>query len=350
MVVGMMCMPSLHQGFCLYLLLVVGVFSVSLAHDPDEKSVTLIGLGGMGKAVLQCYRKHDYHVHGWNRTPRHDEFRSDKGVTIHDTVEEAIAASDTILVVINSEPHLKTVHKLLLPHGAPMATSKLAGKTLINFVNHEPFAAKDLEMELEAHNMDHVAASLFAVPEAICSPGALLLVSAPMRSTTTMERLIPSLSLLGTVESFTGDVGYGSVVILGLIQTLYFGLAGFELALLLLEKYGMPPETIDRFLQLERQVVREQYYPHLSQVVASNIREREWTKSYVPAQAALDMFEMHAACFTRLHIVGDTFQSVYVKYLTLAVEEQQDVGISGVVKHYNVDDFEFRERPLNEEL
>jgi 3-hydroxyisobutyrate dehydrogenase-like beta-hydroxyacid dehydrogenase len=324
--------------------------SVALADHTRENVVTVIGLGGMGRAILQCYRKHGYMVHGWNRTPRHDEYLADEGVTIHNTIEEAVAATDVILVVINSEPHLKTVHDLLIPTDAAPGGSLLQGKTLINFVNHEPFAAQDLERELEIRRMDHVAGSLFAIPEAICSPGALILLSAPERSSEAMEKVIPSLSLLGKVESFAGDVGYGSIVNLALIQTLYFGLAGFELALLVLEKYGTAPETSDRFLELEQQVVRSQYYPHLSKVVASNVRNREWNKSYVPAQAALEMFEMHAACFARLGIVDDTFHSSYMKYLKLAVEDQADIGISAVVNYYGVEESKLEEIKTRDEL
>jgi 3-hydroxyisobutyrate dehydrogenase-like beta-hydroxyacid dehydrogenase len=335
----------------LYLLSALAVLSsVALADESSNNAVTIIGLGGMGKAILQCYRKHGYFVHGWNRTPRHEEYLTDEGVTIHDTVEEAVAATDIIVVVINSEPHLKTLHDLLIPNDTSSARILLAGKTLINFVNHEPFAARDLELELETHRMDHVAGSLFAVPEAICSPGALILLSAPERSSAAMEKMIPSLSLLGSVESFSGDVGYGSIVSICLIQTLYFGLAGFELALLVLEKYGTPPATADRFLELESQVVRDQYYPYLSKVVASNIRNREWTKSYVPAQAALEMFEMHAACFARLGLVSDTFHSSYMKYLKLAVDDQADVGISAVVGQYTSEKFAFEEIETTDEL
>ena len=74
----------------------------------SNQSITLLGLGAMGRAVLKCYAKHKYTVHAWNRGEENlQKIRKlglNNAVVVHKSLETAVEASNTILLVINSEP------------------------------------------------------------------------------------------------------------------------------------------------------------------------------------------------------------------------------------------------------
>jgi 3-hydroxyisobutyrate dehydrogenase-like beta-hydroxyacid dehydrogenase len=143
---------------------------------------TLIGLGAMGRSVLKCLiSKGGLEVHAWNRGVANRKAVMDvelEHVTVYENVTDAIAASDNLVFVIISSgaPNLNVVHDLVHQSNNLL---HLEGKTLVNFVNHEPFAPLKLDKVLEAANVHHIAGSMFATPEIICTPGALVLTSAP---------------------------------------------------------------------------------------------------------------------------------------------------------------------------
>ena len=107
------------------------------AEETDPKSVTILGMGGMGKAIAKCFLENGYEVHAWNRSPR-----SMDQVQMHATVPEAVAASSTTFVVINSEPKLQTVKDLLSQGSDESTSSFMEGKTIVNMVNHDPLRLK----------------------------------------------------------------------------------------------------------------------------------------------------------------------------------------------------------------
>lgn len=346
--------------------------------EGERPSIGLIGLGGMGVAVAKCLIRHGYTVHAWNRSPKQlqelglvEEARKEH-LHIHQTPTEVFAATGTTFFIINSPPHLQAVVDIIVQSSPSQqgVDHVLKGKTIVNMVNHDPYAAKDLENEvLKKFGIHHVSASLFGVPETVCTPGAQLLVSAPPRSTSSIRRyhtqetpdrtaasLPQHLTALGRVDEFVGDVGLASVVYLSLVQSLYFGLAGYELALLILTKYmaretnlfdsgdGTPPgdtavDTLQRFQELASNLLTT-YIPAFLPIISNTINRQQWKRSYVPASAAVTLFEMHDVVFERLGLLQNSFHATYLDYLRKVVETEGDeTGISAVVQHYSTDGF-----------
>jgi len=392
-----------HLSFCFCLLVVALVFvngiHAEIVHDNDDEyqisssssssstsSVTLIGMGKMGMAIAKCLMNHGYAVHAWNRSPKkileHEQQQQPHLLTMHSTPYEAMSASNVTIFVINSAPHLQTVVDILSSRNDDnKILDAMKGKVVVNMVNHEPFAAKHLETTLlKEAEIHHVSALLFGVPETVCSEGAHLLVSAPARtaSTTTnsssqplySKDVLPSLEKLGQVHEFLrgdDDVGLASVVYLCLVQSLYFGLAGYELSLLILWKYmahhendqtrimmqdsnsnAIDKEILERFQTLASKLLSK-YLPAFLPIISNTIIHQEWSNSYVPASAVVDMFEMHAVVFERLGLMRDSYHAVYLKYLRETVkaaslsnnQKGEQVGVSAVVQHYSTDGYEF---------
>ena len=272
---------------------------------------------------------------------------------MHATVPEAIAASSTTFVVINSEPKLQTVKDLLSQDSDESTPSFMEGKTIVNMVNHDPFAAEELDAMIRKQGGNHVAALMFGVPETVCSPASHLLVSTSGHGSSA-----PSVLELGQVHEFTrtDDVGLASVVYLCLVQSLYFGLAGYELSLLILQKYmarkleeGGGNDTSSRILQKYQKLTTtllSTYIPAFLPIISNTINNQQWTQSYVPAAAVVDMFALHDEVFDKLNLFQDNYHDTYVKYLqrTIAAakangEDGEAIGVSAVVRQYSVDDF-----------
>jgi 3-hydroxyisobutyrate dehydrogenase-like beta-hydroxyacid dehydrogenase len=330
-------------------------------------SVSLIGLGGMGKAIAKCLMRHGYSVHGWNRTPLNNSQSWEEHhqrFTMYQTPTQAIMASNITIFVINSTPRLQTVKDILFEEyeTGELSSQKLRGKILVNMVNHDPYAAHNLDALLESAESHHVAALLFGVPETVCSPASHLLISAAPRTTQTLQEgdnCVHILEHLGQLHNFSrGDVGLASVVYLSLVQSLYFGLAGYELSLLILQKYlasttSMTPDTsmvvLKQYQQLASTLLST-VIPTFLPIISSNIVQQQWSKSYVPAAAVIDMFEMHDIVFKRLHLLSDSFHSTYTKYLRETVNaaklegmDGSTVGVSAIVQRYSTDNFAITE-------
>lgn len=334
------------KAFHLLLLLFALGCSVVRPQETDDKSVTLLGLGVMGKALAQCYSQNGYRVHAWNRgSQRREEMKAEnlEGVTVYDDLQEAVEKTDTVIVMFASEPELKTVKEVIKT--APKETWK--GKTLINFASQEPFSAKELDSMLESYGMDHVGGAMIAVPETICGPASVVLTSAPERSTNAFQKVAPALQILGRLENFEGDVGYGSLLDIALILTLNFGMTGFELALLVLEKYGAPAEYQDRFVAMSVELFPV-YFPHFFVVTKDSIRNRKWDESYITLKAATDTANMHADFLKKMGIVDDIYINTYAKYLKKALKAKEGEGVSTVVKQYSNDGFSFAEKMTDE--
>jgi predicted dinucleotide-binding enzyme len=327
-----------------------------------KRSISLLGMGGMGKAIANCFMKHGYHVHAWNRTPKKEEWEYPDRLIVHATAHEAIASSDVTFVVINSAPKLQTVRELLVDDTDIL----LEGKTIVNMVNHDPYSAKELDVMIRSKGASFVAALMFGVPETVCSPVSHLLVSTSSHQNDSDNDVVSSLHVLGQTHEFTGvnDVGLASVVYLCLVQSLYFGLAGYELSQLILQKYmastaNPSPRTSDFSEDISQNYQKlattllSSYIPAFLPIISNTINKQQWFKSYVPAAAVVDMFALHDEVFERLHLFEDNYHATYVKYLQKTIEtarkngENSDaIGVSAVVQHYSADDFQVKHQQL----
>jgi 3-hydroxyisobutyrate dehydrogenase-like beta-hydroxyacid dehydrogenase len=308
------------------------------AQDENDKEITLLGLGGMGTAILKCFVQHGYTVHAWNRGETNRvkvQNMNLSAVIVHDNIHDAIQATHTTMLVINSEPNLATVVDLV---ESTKNSFHKHNHTIINFVNHEPFAAKHLEEKVSAMEINHLAGSIFGVPSTICTPAGVVLVSADERNSKQLQELTPSLQVLGSIETFPDDIGYGSLIVVGLIQMLYFGMTGYELSLLVLLKYGATEAMVERFIALAQQIATS-YFPMFFKTVSKNILSGDFTRSYVPAADLLALLEMHKTFFHKMGIVEDIYNNIYVKYLQKTVQKDADTGVSAAVQHYSTDGF-----------
>jgi hypothetical protein len=217
-------------------------------------------------------------VHAWNRSPpRHLTHDSSSTIRLHSTLESAVGNATTttgmVLVVIDDWTGARQVTSNVARYIAAREQRERAGArltttttTVVVFSTYTPDEMQDLFDALSSsslsssqsspsHTMNLVGGAIVGIPETICSTATLVLLSASSSSTGQAVKTL--LDPLGTVVSIDADdveeedpspsssslslnhtnnnVGSASLLNIALILTITFGLAGSELALLMIQ-------------------------------------------------------------------------------------------------------------------
>jgi 3-hydroxyisobutyrate dehydrogenase-like beta-hydroxyacid dehydrogenase len=180
-------------------------------------SVGIIGLGAMGTAIAKTLLLNkSYRVTVWNRTPEKASALTSEGAIHAETVEQAIANSEKIIVcVLNYE----IVNELLLP-----LANLLAGKTIINLTNGTPMQAKATAEYVNAAGAYYVDGGIMAVPPMIGQEHALILCSGAADAWEQSETIVRE---LGTAQYMGDDIGLAALCDLALLTAMYGMFSGY---------------------------------------------------------------------------------------------------------------------------
>ncbi|MEU6916404.1 NAD(P)-binding domain-containing protein [Streptomyces olindensis] len=126
-----------------------------------NKSVTVIGLGPMGRAMAAAYLDAGYRVTVWNRTPgRADELVA-RGAVRAATVEEALTANE---VVVLSLTDYAAMYAVLEP-----AAAALEGRVLVNLSSDTPARTRAGAAWAARHGARHLTGGVQTPPSGIGS-------------------------------------------------------------------------------------------------------------------------------------------------------------------------------------
>ncbi|MFC3492458.1 NAD(P)-dependent oxidoreductase [Glycomyces rhizosphaerae] len=201
-------------------------------------SITVLGLGAMGSAIAARLRVHGHAVTVWNRSPDKTEPHAEAGANAAATIEEAVAASDTVLVVLLDHA---SVRERLDPVAA-----ELKGKTVVNLVTTTPNQARDTAAWAAEHDIPYVDGAIMAVPSMIGEPHARLLYSGDEHA---YNAVLPVLEQLGTAE-FTGeDPGVASLKDMALLSAMDLMVLGYVQAIAMMRTAGTP--AVDTAAEVE---------------------------------------------------------------------------------------------------
>ena len=302
-----------------------------------EEAVTVLGLGKMGTAVLQCLvgaadsGEHYYDsaagsrrtaVHAWNRGVEKRRAVADlESVTVHETARSAVASSPTTLVLIDDWPGtVQLVRDLLLTvsDDGETTAATLHNKTIVLFSTYTPTDIQEVERELfsvvegSSSSITLVGGAIVGVPQTICSEQALILTSAD----------VPVLHRVGRTVAFSGeDVGLAALCNMALILVITFGIAGQELALLIVREYGVDQHFLDTYTSLAAEI-GPSYIQMLLPAVSKAVTNRDYERSYVPVGVFRKVLQMHASFMDHLGIASDTFLASYLRYLQKITNEK----------------------------
>jgi len=304
-----------------------------------EGAVTVLGLGKMGTAVLQCLvgaagdsdDEHPYDsaaagssrrtvVHAWNRGVEKRRAVADlESVTVHETPRSAVASSPTTLILIDDWPGtVQLVRDLLTDSDGGETTAALHNKTFVLFSTYTPTDIQEVERELfsvvegRGSSITLVGGAIVGVPQTICSEQALILTSAN----------VPVLLRVGRTVAFSGgDVGLAALCNMALILVITFGIAGQELALLIIRQYGVDQHFLDTYTPLAAEI-GPSYIKMLLPAVSKAVTNRGYERSYVPVGVFRKVLQMHVSFMDHLGIASDTFLASYLRYLQKITNEK----------------------------
>lgn len=269
----------------------------SLAQETlSPSSVTVLGLGYMGTAVLRCLAKNGVQVHAWNRGAEKREAVRDVA-TVHQTAAAAVQASNVTLVLIDDwEGSVKLIRDM----------DKLMWKnrTIILFSTYTPTDIQKLQADFFDESGTLVGGAIVGVPQTICTNKALILTTADF----------PVLNAAGRTVSFEGSVGLAALANMALILVITFGVAGQELAHLIIEKFGVDEQFLEIYAPLSAEIGPD-YLKMLLPMVSKSITTKEYERSYVPVGVFQRVLQMHATFMDGLGIADDTFLAAYLQYL-----------------------------------
>ncbi len=132
-------------------------------------TLAVLGLGNMGSALAHCLLKSGYSVCVWNRTPEKTRSFANAGAKICASPDDAVAASDFVIVCIKS--HKETVD---LVRGLSVT---LEGKTICDMSTGDTSDADSLVSILGEKKADYMLGMINAYPSGIgCSDTTILTV------------------------------------------------------------------------------------------------------------------------------------------------------------------------------
>lgn len=202
-----------------------------------KKSITLLGLGIMGRAVARSFHIAGYRVNAWNRGQANRALTKAMkldNIVLYEDPNEAIQQSDLAMMMVLADEMLATAGAVIYS----VNKETWRGKTLVQFTSHEPFAIKVQEELMESTlNANLIGGAMMAVPTTVGTETGIFLVSS--KDPELVETHISDLKPLGKIVPLTGDTGLASLADIGLLQALQFGLAGNELSCYLFQRYGV---------------------------------------------------------------------------------------------------------------
>jgi NAD binding domain of 6-phosphogluconate dehydrogenase len=315
------------------LLLEVGVITSSPYGD-----VTVLGLGGMGTAVAKCLAA-TRSVHVWNRS-RPSNMQDLSATTLHASLAAAVENATTILVVIDNWEGAKEVTRIVdnvfslngkneahvdiddVDIDAAFTTKP----TVMVFSTYTPDEIQEFEASGAASNVNLVGGAIVGVPATICSKSSVVFLSSSPSSASSSISYSKELVVdpLGTVISIDDikdtnpssvNVGSASLLNIALILTITFGLAGSELAHLMLQRAATDRSVMGVYSQLARDVAIP-YTAMLLPLVSESFAEESFLATYVPAMTLHALFrKVCHYIHESLGISDETFLDTYVASL-----------------------------------
>lgn len=182
----------------------------------SHPTVTVIGLGNLGRALASAFLDQGYRTTVWNRSPAKADDLVARGAHRAATVAEALAAGELVIVCVLD---YDTVRALLTP-----AADALRGRVLLNLTSGTPEPARELAAWVTSQEADYLDGAVYAIPQTIGTSDAFVLYSG---SSTVFETYREQLDLLGGPTFVGTDPGLASLYDVALLSGMYGMFAGF---------------------------------------------------------------------------------------------------------------------------
>ncbi|MEU7512656.1 NAD(P)-binding domain-containing protein [Streptomyces sp. NPDC042898] len=204
-------------------------------------SVTVIGLGPMGRALAGAFVAAGVRTTVWNRTPGRDRELVARGAIGAASVEEAVAASPLSVVCLVDYDATDAVLRQVA------VTAALKGRTVANLTADTPDRARDTARWAGDHGIRYLDGAIMTPTPTIGTPQAVFLHSGP-------EELYaehrPVLDVLGGRHTHLGeDIARAAAYDIALLDIFWMSMTGFVHAVALAGAEGISPGELAPFAQ-----------------------------------------------------------------------------------------------------
>ncbi|WP_277207432.1 NAD(P)-dependent oxidoreductase [Isoptericola croceus] len=165
-----------------------------------DSDVTIIGLGLMGRALADSLLTAGHQITVWNRTAAKAEDLLAQGALLADSVNSAVSASPVTITCVTDDQSLR---QALAP-----VHDELDGRLLVNLTSGDSAQARAMARWAEQRGAHYLDGAIMAVPPAIGTPEAVILLSG---STTAFETHQSILDGLGTATFLGEDHGLAAL-------------------------------------------------------------------------------------------------------------------------------------------
>jgi 3-hydroxyisobutyrate dehydrogenase-like beta-hydroxyacid dehydrogenase len=209
--------------------------------DGTPATVTVLGLGPMGRALAGAFLDAGLRTTVWNRTPGRDAELVARGATGAHSAEEAVAASAlTVLCVVNYDAGDAILRR-------DEVAAALKGRTLVNLSADTPDRARDTADWAARHGVRYLDGAIMTPTPSIGTPDAVFLYSGPAD---VYEEHRPVLDVLGGSHTHLGeDVGRAAAYDVALLDVFWTSMAGYAHALAVARAEGVTARELTPYAQ-----------------------------------------------------------------------------------------------------
>jgi 3-hydroxyisobutyrate dehydrogenase-like beta-hydroxyacid dehydrogenase len=182
----------------------------------DRSSVTVLGLGAMGRALAASLVDAGHTTTVWNRSPGKTGALADRGARVTGPIGDAVSAAPLVVACLLDHA---SVHEVLDP-----VAQRLTGRCLINLTTTTPNQARELAALADRHAVRYLDGGIMAVPDMIGRPGSAVLYSGSDAVFTGHDAM---LGVWGESSYLGRDPGMASLYDLAMLSGMYLMIAGF---------------------------------------------------------------------------------------------------------------------------
>lgn len=173
-------------------------------------SISIIGLGPMGRAMARVYLAAGYSVTVWNRTTSKAEALAKEGAVRAKTVADALNASKLIILSLTE---YDIMYKVL--NGT---TDALKDRALVNLSSDTPQKVREAEKWIQDHNAEFLSGGVMVDPPLVGKPEAYIFYSGSRAVYDAHEQ---TLAVLGKPDYRGRDAGLSQLYYQALLNILY---------------------------------------------------------------------------------------------------------------------------------
>ncbi|MFC8174873.1 NAD(P)-dependent oxidoreductase [Streptomyces sp. NPDC057242] len=256
----------------------------SLQPAAERHSVTVLGLGPMGRALAGAFLAAGVRTTVWNRTPGREGDLVERGAVPAASAEEAVAASAlTVICLVNYDATDSVLRR-------PAVTDALRGRTVANLSADVPDRARDTGRWAAEHGIGYLDGAIMTPTPTIGTPEGVFLYGGPEPLYLEHRPVLDALS--GSHTHLGEDIGRAAAYDVALLDIFWTSMSGYVHALALARAEGITARELAPFAQGIGAIL-----PPLFEEWAGDVDDRTYSGEGNPLTSGLSTMEhvVHAA-------------------------------------------------------